>query len=291
MNINQIHFIYIDEIFARDAVMDLYLILMTARLAGLASWRASYLIAALTGGLYAALSYLPEWGFLTSAPVQCAAGIGLALLAFGREENLIRLTILFFAVSSGFAGFVLALRLCAARRPDIFHGVLYHDYFLCLAAAACVYIFSYIISAFGFRAAAGLRVSGGLARVRISILGRASECVALLDSGNTLRDGGQPVLIISPEILNLLFPPELLGIFTPERLKSPPDLAEPVMRVCPELRPRLIPYHAVGVSAGLLLTVSSDWIETGGARYLRPRVALSPTRLGGDYQALWGGGF
>ena len=107
--------IYIDEIFLRNAMIDLFLISMTARLAGLTRWRKSYFIAAFTGGLYAALSYLPDWFFLTSVPVQCAAGVGLALIAFGYEKYLIRLTILFFAVSSGFAGFALALRLFAAR--------------------------------------------------------------------------------------------------------------------------------------------------------------------------------
>ena len=300
--------IYIDEIFLRNAMIDLFLISMTARLAGLTRWRKSYLIAAFTGGLYAALSYLPGWIFLASVPVQCAAGIGLALIAFGYERYLIRLMILFFAVSSGFAGFALALRLFAARASvrnhisnipnyiifqpiseNIFNffysitRIISNPNILTVCAAVCVYIALEL----GFYTTARLRASGKLARIKIRVLGRVAECVALLDSGNNLRDGGQPVLIISPDILDSILPPEARKIFSPEKPRSPPDLIEPIMKICPELKPRLIPYHTVGISAGLLLTIGGDWIESGGTRYARPRVALSPTPLGDGYQAIW----
>ena len=61
------------------------------------------------------------------------------------------------------------------------------------------------------------------------------------------------------------------------------------MRAAPELRFRLIPYHAVGVAGGLLLAVRSDWTEVAGERYAGLPVALSPTELGTGYSALWGG--
>ena len=61
------------------------------------------------------------------------------------------------------------------------------------------------------------------------------------------------------------------------------------MRAAPELRFRLIPYHAVGVAGGLLLAVRSDWTEVAGERYAGLPVAFSPTELGTGYSALWGG--
>ena len=61
------------------------------------------------------------------------------------------------------------------------------------------------------------------------------------------------------------------------------------MRAAPELRFRLIPYHAVGVAGGLLLAVRSDWTEVAGERYAGLPVAFSPTELGTGYSALWCG--
>ncbi len=54
------------------------------------------------------------------------------------------------------------------------------------------------------------------------------------------------------------------------------------MRAAPELRFRLIPYHAVGVAGGLLLAVRSDWTEVAGERYAGLPVAFSPQSWGRD---------
>lgn len=53
--------------------------------------------------------FLPGLGFLSATPVKLAAGILLALAAYGGEAKLLRLTLLLFAVSCAMAGCVLAL--------------------------------------------------------------------------------------------------------------------------------------------------------------------------------------
>ncbi len=70
----------------------------------------------------------------------------------------------------------------------------------------------------------------------------------------------------------------------------PAELLEPMMRAAPELRFRLIPYHAVGVAGGLLLAVRSDWTEVAGSGMPDCRLPFPPHRaLGTGYSALWGG--
>ena len=225
------------------------------------------------GGLYAAAAWLPGWAFLTAAPVKCAVGVGLCLVAFGQEEHLARLTLLFFAVSCALAGGVMAL---SAADTDAVT-------FLCAALCA------WLLLAVFFRTAARHHAAGRLFPVRVCVGGRVAELTALQDSGNTLSDGGQPVLVLSPEVPERLFPPTLAASMTRDALRNPPDLLVPCMECAPSLRPRLLPYHAVGVRAGLLLSVESDWAEIGATRYPRLRLALSPTELGDGYAALWGG--
>ena len=64
---------------------------------------------------------------------------------------------------------------------------------------------------------------------------------------------------------------------------------EPLLQTAPELRPRLLPYRAVGTSGGLLLTVQLEQATIAGELYVNLRAALSPTALGNGYGALWGG--
>ena len=55
-----------------------------------------YVLAGVLGGAYAAAVFLPGLSFLAAVPAKLAAGALLALIAFGGEEKLLRLTLLFF---------------------------------------------------------------------------------------------------------------------------------------------------------------------------------------------------
>ena len=269
--------VYLDSVFILNALVDLLLLLSTARLAGVSPRRGQYLLAAAFGGLYAAAAYLPGWGFLALPAVQCAAGTALALLAFGGEERLFRLTALFFAAACLFAGFALALGMLWGADPSSGKPL--------LGAALGVYL----LTAGVFRTAARFRTEELLLPVRVRMLGRTAALTALRDSGNTLRDGGTPALVLAADALYPLLPRPLRALLSPERLRHPAELIAVLMDAAPELRPRLVSYHAVGTASGLLLTVESEWTEIDGVRYPGARLALTGGALGDGYQALWGG--
>lgn len=281
--------IYVDSVFMLNMAMDYLLFLVTARLAGVTLRRGRYLLAALAGGAYAAAVFLPGGGFLAATPAKLAVGILLSLLAFGGEEKLLRLTLLLFAIACALAGCVLALGLLAGSAVPAVNGVFYTDVdgkVLLVAASA-----AYLVMTLVFRASARQGIGGNLLPVQVSIGGHVAELTALWDSGNALRDpaGGQPVLVVAPGALNGALPREVRALLSPERLRSPADLLEPVRQAAPELRPCLLPYHTVGMSAGLLLAVRTDWVEVCGTRRSGAAAALSPTALGEGCTALWGG--
>ena len=86
--------VYVDSVFVLNALMDYLLVLCAARLAGIPLRRRRYLLAGLLGGAYAVAVFLPGLGFLSATPVKLAAGILLALAAYGGEAKLLRLTLL-----------------------------------------------------------------------------------------------------------------------------------------------------------------------------------------------------
>ena len=119
--------VYVDSVFVLNALMDYLLVLCAARLAGIPLRRRRYLLAGLLGGAYAVAVFLPGLGFLSATPVKLAAGILLALAAYGGEAKLLRLTLLLFAVSCAMAGCVLALGLVAGGGVPMVNGVFYTD--------------------------------------------------------------------------------------------------------------------------------------------------------------------
>ncbi|WP_298029789.1 sigma-E processing peptidase SpoIIGA [uncultured Dysosmobacter sp.] len=281
--------VYIDSVFVLNTVMDYLLLLAAARLAGRPLRRRRYLLAALAGGVYAVAAFLPGCGFLTHPAVKLAAGVLMALLAYGGEERLLRLTLLLLAVSCAMAGCVLALGLLAGGGVPVVNGVFYTnvDAKVLLIAATSAYLVLTVV----FRAAMRQGISGQLLPVRIRIGGRCAELTALWDSGCGLRDpvGGQPVLVLAPGALDGILSVELRHLLTPERLRCPAELLEPLRSAAPELRPRLLTYQAVGTGGGLLLTLRTEWTEIAGTAYPGLAAALSPTALGDGYAALWGG--
>ena len=281
--------VYVDSVFVLNTVMDYLVVLCTGRLAGIPLHRGRYLLAALVGGAYAVAVFLPGGAFLAETPAKIAAGVLLSVLAFGGEEKLLRLTLLLFAVSCGLAGCVLALGLLAGSEIPAINGIFYTniDARVLLIAAAAAYLVLNVV----FRAAAKHGIGGELLPVRVCIGGRVAELTALWDSGNGLRDpsGGRPVLVAAPGSLDSILPERVQKLLTPDLLRFPADLLEPVRQAAPGLRPRLLPYHAVGMPGGLLLTVRTDWTEIAGTRYPGLPAALSPTELGNGYKALWGG--
>lgn len=282
--------VYVDSVFVLNALMDYLLLVVTGRLAGISLRRRRYILAALAGGAYAVAVFLPGWGFLAAPPVKGAAGVLMALAAFGGEERFLRLALLLFAVSSAMAGAVLALGLLAGGGIPMVNGVFYTDVnarVLLTAAAA-----AYLVLAVVFRTSARHGVGGRLLPVRISAGGRTAVLTALWDTGNALLEpgSGRPVLVVAPGGLDALLTGEARRLLAPEGLRAPADLLEPLRRISPELRPRLIPYRAVGTAGGLLLAVRTDWTEVAGTRYPGLTAALSPTALGNGYAALWGGG-
>lgn len=281
--------VYVDSVFVLNAAADYLLLLSTASLAGIPLRRVRYAVAALLGGGYAVAVFLSGMGFLETAPAKAAIGVLLALIAYGGEEKLLRLTLLLAVVSCGFAGCVLGLGLLLGGIPVV-HGIFYTDVNTRVLAAA--FGAGYLILHVVFRASARHGVRGEYLPVRYCVQGKIGTLTALWDNGNSLRDpvSGQAVLVLAPGQLDALLPKELCSMLTAENLRHPADSLEPLQRVAPELRPRLLPYQAVGTAGGLLMAIYADWAEIGGVRYEKLPLALSPTTLGNGYGALWGGG-
>lgn len=277
--------VYIDSVFLLNSLMDAIVLLATAHLGGIPMKRGRCFLAAVFGGCYAAAVFLPGGKSLASLPGKLTAGMLMALIAFGWERRILRLILLFFAVSCGLAGCVMALGMMAGGVP-VENGIFYTnvDAGVLLIASAAAYIVLTVV----FRASAGNRLKGLLVPVTLAWGDRRVRLTALCDTGNALRDPatGRPVLVAETLRVRELFPAELRSMLASGALYAPADLLGRLGES--RVRFRLIPYQAVGVTGGMLLAVRTDWGEVGGKRYDRLMVALSPTELGDGFTALWG---
>ena len=263
--------IYIDRLFALNLILDYLLMLCTARLCGIRLRRIKYLLSAIFGAGYAALSLLPRLSFLSLAPIKLISGALLALIAYGTEEKLWRCCLTFFAVSVLFGGTVWAISI---QNGGSIGGTSYLP--VSMPVLVISFALIYAVLSFVFRRSiksADMYVSDA----KISFLGNEVSLKCLHDSGNALYDPltGSCVLIAGREKLAPLFPnckKELISTDCTLLLQS---------AYCAG-RLRLIPYSAVGTQCGMLTVFRPDEVIVDGIPRDDIVVAISPTPVGGD---------
>ena len=274
--------VYADLAFALNAVLDYGLLLAGARLSGSAICRKRLIPAALFGGFYAAAALFPQLVFLKNGAIRAACLAAMLLIAFGAEKRLLKRALYVLAVSSGFAGFVLAaVHLFGTGLLVLPGGAYYPVSFSALLFLAAAGYLAVRLAAAGFAVRAGRKILP----LTIFCRGKSAELRALLDTGNTLRDPvtNEPVLVVHCSVLQALLPDEPL---TQADFLVPASLLPRLQR----LRPRLICYRAVGTENGLLLALRCR-VEEDGAPPRTVLTAFSPTPLSqnSEFDALTGG--
>lgn len=273
--------IYLDQVAVLNFLVDGLLLYGTARLGAAAiRWRRLLLAAAL-GAAYAVAVYLPGLAFLQSLLCKLAVGTVMLLTAFGIKRSTLRLGAVFAALTLALCGAVYAAELLRHGRFFYRENQLFFP----------VSFFSLLLTALAVSLACRLllprlnHAPDSVLPLEIELRGKKISLTALRDSGNTLTDPitGAPVLTAYAGAVLPLFPKEL-DLKTTD-FRSPIALMERLRA----FSPRLIPYRAVGISNGLLLTINCH--ITINNRTSSMPLALTPTPLsdGGAYDVLIGG--
>lgn len=281
--------VYIDSLFLLNFVINYLLLLAAVRLAGEVIHRLRLAAGAAFGALYAAFIFLPGMGFLVHPLCKVGATILMALAAFGNSRRFLRLLLIFLALSCALGGGILAITLLGGQGLTLRGGVIYSAAdlkVLLLSAAGCYLLLTLVFQRIGLHG--GMKKD--LLPATLTLGGKKLTLTALVDTGNTLADPvtGRPVMVAEGERLASLFPAEYA--LNAETLRDPVLTLERLSAGRRDRRFRLLPYQAVGVECGMLLTVRFDDVRVGVRDYGSILVALAPNRLsdGGAYSALIG---
>lgn len=275
--------VYPDEVFFLNTLLDLFLLGTARLLSDCPKRRYRTVLAALFGGLYAgACAVVP---LLSGIVFRLLAAVVLCLLAFGWGKAALRQSALFLLVCCGFGGMVLLAALLWKSKVRFFGGMPYYllNQRLLLLLAGLLY------SAVFLTMRHLCRHFGELVSVRLCVQGHCAQVTALCDTGNTLKDPltAEPVIITDLQTAKKLFPQ--VGI-TRDDLRHPAGLMQRLCLLCPEAKPRLLPFRTVG-EGGLLLGVRCDRIDINGKQTQQHILAFSSEAFSGEmtYQAITGG--
>lgn len=276
--------IYLDVMFLLNLIVDYLLLLAAARLAGEPFSRLRMAGGALLGASYAVSIFVPAISWMEHPVCRVCVGTAMALAAYGTSRRLLRLTLLFFALSAGLGGFVLAFRLLGTGGITLENGVLYTGFDLRLLLVTVILFYAALRLLFGAAARHGGQ-RRDLCQAVIMLCGKCIPVTVLLDSGNTLTEPirNLPVLVVEARVLQSILPS---GIDPGNPIGSMEQIEDRFWKG----RFSLLPYRAVGVEYGMLLCVRSDRVILNGREWNGLPIALSPTSVssGEGYQGLFG---
>lgn len=242
-------------------LVDLLLLMSANRLAGYPQNMIRICLGAILGGIYGWACLSPRFSFLASMLWRFVFLGLIGALAFGYYRNSIHRCILYAFLRMALDGIVQL------------GGN--HNAFSIVSGAAVLFIMCIV----GFRGMVGQQK---FVDIELWNEGKSARLLALHDTGNGLRDPvtGQGVLIADAEAAQLL-----LGL-NKNQLRRPVETVE--AGIIPGLR--LIPYRAVGQSAGMLVAIRLKKVRIGNWKG-SALVAFAPDGLGEDntYRALIGG--
>ncbi|MCL2367833.1 MAG: sigma-E processing peptidase SpoIIGA [Oscillospiraceae bacterium] len=277
--------IYVDSLFLLNLVVNYLLLLATAKIGAvhISRWRIA--VGAAFGALYAVAAVFPQFGFLLTAPMRLVSGGAMVLIVFGGGRGILRLGLVFFAVSAAFGGMIYAISLALGGPAyDGQHVLPISLKVLLIAFGLCYGIMTLVFSRLG-------RDTGGKLRaVEITRGGRTASLMGLSDTGNSLTDPitGGAVLVVETAVLGPLFTPETAKLLLEAETETAVALFTRLQDTPDGRGLYLIPYTAVGTGSGFLLGFRPERLLIDGKEKKGAGVALSPTRLsdGGRYAAL-----
>ena len=252
--------IYIESVFAFNVLVDYLLLFGAARLAGRTVARRRLLFGAAVGGAYAAVQlFLPRSVLLLL--------LSLALMgaaAYRGSGRAVKLTLLFFLASCGFAGVVVLLGQGTGSMTRLARGVVAAElpWGVFLLAAGLSYLLISVVFRFG-----AARTGGEVAEAVITCRGKTVRVRLLRDTGNTLSD-----------------PATGLGVAVIDRHALGDLVSEKEAAALPR-----IPYCSVGQTDGTLPLLHCEGIMLDGKNLGARSVALTerPPGDGGAYAGLW----
>lgn len=252
--------IYVESVLAFNFLLDYLLLFGAARLAGRTVARRRLLFGAAVGGAYAAVQlFLPRSALLL---LLALAVMGAA--AFSGSGRAVKLTLLFFLASCGFAGVVVLLGQGTGTMTRLARGVVAADlpWGIFLIAAGLSYLLLSVVFRFG-----AARTGREVAEAVITYRGKTARVRLLRDTGNTLCD---PVTGLGVPVIDR----HALGdLISEEEIATLPHIA----------------YCSVGNADGTLPLLRCEAITVDEIKLGSRAVALAehPLGDGGAYAGLW----
>ncbi len=263
--------VYVDILVAVNFIVDYFLLLLSAKFLRKNPPILKLVAASGLAAMSSLVIFLPPLNAVTEIVLRVVICAAVTLVAFGfaNVRTFLRAALVFFAVSFGFAGAMMAFWLCFKPRGMVIHNsAVYLDVSpLFLVGFSCV---GYLLTALFRKIFSKNAQTSSECEVTLFYKEKSLRLHAIVDSGNSLEDifGAGEVIVVEPGVLDKISGDDETGRHS---------------------RFRAVPCSGA-VGTGILSGFRCDraLVEVGTQKFFLPSpiAAEAKVTLGGDYNAI-----
>lgn len=253
---------YVDVLFIENFIINFLILSITSKFSKYKTTRTKLLIGSAVGALYIIFAFFPTFKIFFSLSMKIAVSVLMIIIVFAPEkfQHFFKLLGIFYVISFAFGGAAFALFYFTGR-GNVINGTFYiRDFPLSLLISAFAVVYLLLSYCWGYIQKKIL--SDELVyNVHIELYEKTVEVIAIIDTGNSLKDPitDTPVIVVEYGALKVLLPDSLSSIF--EKSDGDIDLTN-LYNLSGDtnlvLKIRLIPFTSLGRQNGILVGIKPD---------------------------------
>lgn len=256
--------IYLDIVFIENIIMNYIILYGTAIIAKIIPKHIRLILASTVGAVYAIIAYMSILKIYSSIILKVILSIVIVYIAFNPPniKKTMKELLLFYLTSFVFGGAAFFL-IYIVKPQDIIirNGIFVGTYPLKIAFFGAILGFIVVITSFKIIKTKLSRKSL-LCNIKIKLQNKQIETIAMVDTGNLLKDpiSNTPVIVVEHSLLYDILPKQILNnlenILGGELENIPDDVKEKYIS-----KLKVIPFSSLGKQNGMLLGIKADEIS------------------------------
>lgn len=266
-------YVYVEYLILENAIINYIILYVTKKVSRTNTKKLRIFLAAFISSLYTLVLFFPSLHFMTKVSIKISISILIIVLAFNPEKfgTFLKLLTIFYGISFLFAGASLGLFYFLKSDTGVVNGTFYIVDFpveiLILGVVISTVLAKYFINFLQVK----LGKKDILTTVTINLNGKKVQLVALVDTGNSLKEPltQKPVMIVEYFAIKDILPKKIEKLFTDDGDIQLDTVAEVMFDVSDEIKLRIIPFKSLGKSNGMLIGFKPDGISIKDEKFER----------------------
>ncbi|QQY80545.1 stage II sporulation protein GA (sporulation sigma-E factor processing peptidase) [Keratinibaculum paraultunense] len=258
-------YVYAEYLLIENIIINYIILYVTKKITKSKTANIRLFISALIGSIYTLVAFFPSLQFMGKMIIKLSISILMIIIAFNPEKlnQFLKQISAFYMVSFVFAGAIIGI-FYILNNSFIFTGISFKNSdelikFLIIGITIALVLIRYILKFYQVK----IRKENFIANVSIGLNDKEVELIALIDTGNSLKEpiSKKPVLIAEYRALKSILPDSIKNMYKSNQKLDLIKISEVMEEVSDDIKLRLIPFKSLGNDNGILIGFKPDKIK------------------------------